>query len=78
MFDVEFYRLENGVAPVKAFLDSLPVKHRVKTLDGLMLLEEFGNALREPYSKPLDDGLFELRVKFSSDIMRVFYFFLCG
>ena len=31
--------------------------------------------LREPYSKNLDDGIFELRCKFASDITRVLYFF---
>ena len=31
--------------------------------------------LREPYSKPVGGGLFELRIKFSSDITRIFYFF---
>lgn len=35
-----------------------------------------GDRLREPYSKHVQDGLFELRVKFSSDIARVFYFLL--
>lgn len=78
MFSVEFYKRENGTVPVEDFLNSLPVKHRVKVLDGLSLLEEFGNTLREPYSKALGDGLFELRVKFSSDIMRAFYFFVVG
>lgn len=78
MFSVEFYRRENGTAPVEEFLDQLPVKHRVKALDGLALLEEFGNALREPCSKPMGSGLFELRVKYSSDITRIFYFFFDG
>ena len=34
--------------------------------------------MREPYSKPIQDGLFELRVKFATDIARVFYFFFVG
>ena len=42
----------------------------------LALLEEFGNQLREPFSKPIGDGIFELRIKFSSDITRIFYFFV--
>ena len=33
-------------------------------------------SLREPYSKAMGDGLFELRVKFASDITRIFYFFV--
>ena len=33
------------------------------------------NQLREPYSKHVEDGIFELRCKFGSDITRVMYFF---
>ncbi len=76
MFDVVFYRLPNGTAPVEEFLDSLDVKMRAKSLYGLSILEEYGNRLREPYSKALGDGLFELRIKFASDITRIFYFFI--
>ena len=34
--------------------------------------------LREPYSKALDNGIFELRAKVGSDISRVLYFFILG
>lgn len=54
---------------------SLNPKMRNKAVRSLELLEEFGNTLREPNSKALGDGLFELRIKFSSDITRIFYFF---
>lgn len=78
MFDIEFYRLETGKAPVEEFLDSLNPKMRNKAVRSLELLEEFGNTLREPNSKAMGDGLFELRIKFSSDITRIFYFFYVG
>lgn len=78
MFVLEFYSLPDGRKPVEEFLDSLPVKMRVKALDSLDLLEEYGNQLRLPYSKALEDGIFELRIKFSSDISRIFYFFYVG
>lgn len=78
MFDVEFYALPDGTKPVVELLDSLDVKMRAKTLYGLSILEEYGNRLREPYLKPVEDGLFELRVKFASDIARIFYFFVVG
>lgn len=39
------------------------------------LLEEKGNLLREPYSKPLDDGIFELRAVQGNNITRALYFF---
>ena len=78
VFDIEFYALPDGQKPVEEFLDSLPVKMRVKALDSLDLLEEYGNQLRMPYSEALTDGIFELRIKFSSDISRIFYFFYVG
>lgn len=37
-----------------------------------------GNQLREPYSKYLDDGIFEIRGKVGTDITRVLYFFYHG
>lgn len=78
MFDIEFCTLPDGRKPVEEFLDSLPAKMRIKAIDSLDLLEEYGNKLRLPYSKALNDGLFELRIKFSSDISRIFYFFFIG
>lgn len=76
MFQVDFYTLPNGQKPVQSFLDSLPVKMRAKALYSIAVLEEFGTSLREPHSKPLGDGLFELRIKFAGDISRIFYFFV--
>lgn len=76
MFDIEFYQLPNGSKPVEDFLDGLDTKMRSKALHSLSVLQEFGNTLREPYSKSMGDGLFELRIKFASDISRIFYFFV--
>ena len=36
---------------------------RVKAVNSIALPEEFGNQLREPHSKAIEDGLFELRIK---------------
>ena len=78
MFEIEYYTLPNGRKPVKEFLDSLPTKMKAKAIYSLSILEEMGNALREPYSKSMGDGLFELRIQFSNDITRLFYFFVIG
>ena len=51
------------------------VKNRQKILGIINVLEEKGNQLREPYSKHLDDGIFEIRGKVGTDITRVLYFF---
>lgn len=75
MWKVEFYETQNKDIPIEFFLDNLNTKLRAKTIRDILLLEELGTAIREPYSKPIKDGLFELRTKFSSDIVRVFYFF---
>lgn len=42
----------------------------------IALLESGGTELREPYSKHLSDGIFELRAKVGSDISRILYFFV--
>ena len=74
-FIVELYETENGNIPVEEFLKMLDVKMRAKLLGIIKILQEKGNRLREPYSKHLDDGIFELRGKVGSDISRVLYFF---
>jgi phage-related protein len=78
MYEIIFYDSEDGRCPVQEFLDSLNPKLLAKTLRTIDLLEHNGPQLREPYSKMLEDGIFELRTKQSSDITRVLYFFFVG
>ena len=75
MFQVEFYEKEDGDIPVENFLNSLDIKMRNKILMILNVLQEKGNQLREPYSKYLEYGIFEVRGKVGNDISRVLYFF---
>jgi len=77
-FDIEYFELQDGSLPVEEFILSQNLKMRAKIYRLLSLLEEFGNTLREPYSKPLKDGIFEVRAKQGSDISRVLYFFVVG
>ena len=76
--EIEFYQRENGKIPVYEFLQSLTPKLKAKALKDIDLLEEQGNSLREPHVKPIkgdkNKGLYELRIKFASDIARIFYF----
>ena len=44
----------------------------------MKLLEEKGKELRLPYSEHLEDEIFELRTKQSSNIIRCLYFFFVG
>lgn len=79
---VEFYQKENGEYPVKEFIDELPKKHLAKALWEVSLLQEYGIELKEPYTKSLKGdeykGIWELRIKFASDISRIFYFMPVG
>ena len=74
-FEVEFYETPNGDQPAKDFLLSLDKKMRAKMADTISILQDNGYELREPYSKHLSEGIFELRAKVGSDITRVLYFF---
>ena len=60
-----------------AFLQGLPVKLRMKAYRGIELLATFGPELSMPHARALKNagGLRELRIKFASDIVRLFYFY---
>ena len=51
---------------------------QAKIFMALEFLEEKGPMLREPFSKPLGEGIFEVRAKQGTDISRVLYFFVVG
>lgn len=75
-FTVIFYEEDNGVQPVRDFLLRM-TNHRMqaKTFAMLELLEEKGNALREPYTKHLEEGIFELRTQVKNDALRTLFFY---
>ena len=74
-FSVEFYKNEKGEKPAKEFILSQNAKMKAKLFATIDLLEEYGNELKMPHSKPIGDGIFEIRAKIGSDITRVLYFF---
>lgn len=77
-YNVEYYQKENGDVPVSDFLLTLQPKMRAKAYSEIELLKKHGITLREPYVKPIkginNKGIYELRIKFSSNISRIFYF----
>ena len=77
-FKVGFYEKDNGTFPAEAFILEQPLKMRARIYQYIRLLEIKGNELREPYSKFLRDGIFELRIQQGNDIVRVLYFFVVG
>lgn len=78
IFKVEYYKSKDGDYPAEEFILSQSIKMQAKIFRNLELLESKGNELREPFSKHLEDGIFELRSKVGTDITRVLYFFVIG
>ena len=78
-FNIIMYETEAGRLPVVDFLSSIKdAKLLAKIYRDIKLLEVSGNLLREPYSKALNNGLFELRTKQGTNISRIIYFFIVG
>jgi hypothetical protein len=71
---LERFVLDSGESPVRVFLEDLGGRDRVDALALLRLLAEQGNTLKMPHSKPLGEGLFELR----AGPVRLFYTFRPG
>lgn len=74
-FKVETYVKRNGDNPVKEFIFSLDEKMQSKLVHLIEILEERGIQLREPYSKPIGNGIFELRYQSKNQPTRILYFF---
>lgn len=74
-YQVIFYRDKEKKSPFIDFLNNLDDKLRAKTLMMVHLLEENGTDLREPFTKSLRDGLFELRAISGNNITRSLFFF---
>ena len=74
-FTVDFYKKEDGSKPLGDFIRSLDKKLKAKVVGDLLILEEYGNLAREPLSKELIDGIFEMRTIEGSDVVRILYFF---
>lgn len=77
-YTVIFFEKANGEFPALDFIRQLHTKLRAKALGSLEVLENAGCMAREPYSKLLDDGIFELRVHHGTDTIRLLYFFGIG
>ena len=76
--EIIFYEDKNG-CPVKDFLTHIDNKKlKAKTLRNILELAVEGNSAKPPLSVYVDDGIFELRTQQSSNIDRIFYFFIFG
>jgi len=71
---VNYFTDTMGKQPVKEWIDTLDIKLQLKIFRAFELLEDFNINLKAPYVKPLEDKLYELRIKDQKGIYRVIYF----
>lgn len=71
-----FYKRPNGKIEFLDFLESLPLKDQEKLLATISAIEEIGllDAFRKEWCKKLDNDIYEVRSKVSSNIQRALYF----
>lgn len=76
----EFYTCLNGRTEFIEFLQTLPLKDKQKLLATISLIQEHGLfiAQRMEWVKKLDNDIFEIRSKVSSNIQRALYFHVIG
>ncbi|MBI2644648.1 type II toxin-antitoxin system RelE/ParE family toxin [Candidatus Uhrbacteria bacterium] len=64
----------NGENPVLVYLESATLKDRAKILKYIEFLRTHNGVLDEPYTKHIRGKIRELRVDFSSNRHRIFFF----
>ena len=79
-FEVKFYKDSSGKSPIEEFLLKLSDNNLVLVTKTRESIEKLRNRIyhREPFSKHIEKGLWELRVKSGTDILRIFYTFEQG
>lgn len=78
LFEIEYYEKSDGTYPAEEFILSQSIKMQAKIFRLLELLELKGSELREPYSRLISDGIFEIRAIQGNNITRILYFFVVG
>ncbi len=71
-----YYEDERNSRPVEEFINDLEPKTKAKVLARIEFLEERWQELRRPYVDILEEGLYELRVVFSGNQIRVIYAYM--
>lgn len=74
-WEVTDYITKENKSPVEEFLDSLPAKAARKAQDDIDLLQRFGPRWGYPHVEYFKkEKIYELRIKHSSNIYRIFFF----
>lgn len=76
-WELELYTAADGTCELEDWILNLKTSHRDKVIAWIDKLQEMGPLLPRPYADVLRDGIHELRIKLSSDQVRILYFFVC-
>lgn len=74
VWTVKFFQTKRGDYPVLEFIKEQDVATKAKITHMIELLEDYGYKLKLPYTKKIDDELYELRMSGKSAV-RIFYTF---
>jgi len=72
---IRIYKEKDGSAPLRDWLDGLSAKVQDKCIARVELLAEYGHQLRRPVCDYLDNGIYELRVRYNNVNYRILYCF---
>lgn len=76
MHEILYYETQRGDRPVEEFISGLNYKTRQKFYTKtLTMLASMGIKTPMSHAKPLKGGIYELRVRYASDEIRVLYYF---
>jgi phage-related protein len=73
---IVFYEDEEGSSPVEQFLDRLDESAKAKITARIEFLGKYWRHVRRPLVDYLEDGLYELRVQFAKDKVRVIFAYM--
>ncbi len=79
-FEIVFYKDSQGKNPIEEFLMNLAPANRVLVSKTRKGIQQLRNSIyhREPLSKHIEPGLWELRIRAGTDILRIIYTFRKG
>lgn len=79
-FEINFYKGDYEESPVEEALDQLKITNALLWRKALKGIDKLRNRVyhKEPLSKYLEPGLWELRIKSGTDILRIIYTFRKG
>lgn len=79
-FQITYYKDKDGKSPVEEFLIKLKIANNSLAEQAFKGLEKIRNRAyhREPLSKYVEPGLWEVRIRSGTDILRILYTFTKG